>query len=282
MKIDTHVHLTPGCISDRCDLLKNSEDYWKMLAESPKNQFADADQIVAEMDRTGVDISVIFGFSFKDPALCREVNDHTIEAVRRYPDRLVGYMALSPQDPDLEQEIDRCMAGGLKGVGEMFPVGQGLDITDKRETGLLAGLCRERSLPVMVHSNERVGHYYPGKVETTPLEVYRLAENHPDLTLILAHWGGGLVFYELMKEIRRVCQNVYYDLAASIFLYDNSIFRVAREIGVMDKVLFATDYPLVSPERYYRYIDESGLTEPEREMVYSGNARRLLGLADQG
>ena len=71
---------------------------------------------------------------------------------------------------------------------------------------------------------------------------------------------------------------MYYDTAASIFLYDQAIFRVARELGVLDRVLFASDYPLVSPLRYFEYIDTSGLDKKELEAVYHGNAQRLLGV----
>ncbi len=276
-KIDSHVHLTPPCVEKRCDAIKETEPYWQMLAESPKNSFTDAEGLIAEMDRIGIDKSVAFGFSFLDPDLCREVNDYTIEAVNRYPDRLIGFMAVSPNDRRLEAEIDRCCAAGLRGIGEMFPDGQDWDIMDKKATAPLIGLCAERGLPVMVHTNERVGHYYPGKVSTTPLEASTLAENHPEATFIFAHWGGGLPFYELMKEIRNNNRNVYYDTAASIFLYDNSIFRVARELGVLDKVLFASDYPLVTPERYFDYIDTSGLSELELEAVYYKNAEKLFG-----
>ena len=271
-----HVHLTPPCVSGRCTDISETEAYWKMLAGSPKNSFATADEIVAEMDRCGIDRSVVFGFSFLDPGLCREVNDYTIEAVRRYPHRLLGFMAVSPARAGLEQEMTRCHEAGLTGIGELFPDGQDIDITDFRQTMKLAGLCQERGLPIIVHSNERVGHVYPGKVNTTPLEISRLAENHPGNSFVFAHWGGGLIFYELMKEIRRNNQNVYYDTAASIFLYDAGIFRVAREIGVLDRVLFGSDFPLVSPARYDSYIAESGLTPEEIALVCGKNAASLL------
>ncbi len=275
-KIDMHVHLTPPCIRDRCQLLYETEPYWKMLGESPKNSFTDAPGLIEEMDRTGIDQSVVFGFSFLDPGLCREVNDYTMEAIRTYPDRLIGYMAVSPQDPHLEREIARAHEGGLRGIGEMFPDGQDLDITDASQTSPLVSLCVERDLPIMVHTNERVGHAYPGKVSTTPKEASLLAGHHPEATFIFAHWGGGLPFYELMKEIRESHRRVYYDTAASIFLYDSAIFRVARELNILDKVLFASDYPLVSPERYFSYIDESGLDEQERAKIYYLNAKTLL------
>ncbi len=274
--IDMHVHLTPPCVSGRCGALGKTEPYWDLLAQTPRNRYVDAPELIREMDRAGVDQSVVFGFSFRDPGLCREVNEYTMESVAAYPGRLIGFMAVSPSGLGLEAEIDRCVAGGLRGIGELFPDGQGFDITDPEQTKLLAGLCRERDLPVMLHVNERVGHQYPGKVGTTPLEASVFARNHPELTLILAHWGGGLVFYELMKEIRRDCARVYYDTAASVFLYGPAVFRVARELGVLDRVLFGSDYPLVPPDRYFPYLRVAGLSEEEMAWILGGNAERLL------
>lgn len=274
--IDMHVHLTPPCVSGRCRELQKTEPYWDLLAQTPRNRYVDAPELIREMDRAGVDQSVVFGFSFRDPGLCREVNTYTMESVAAYPDRLTGFMAVSPGAPGLEAEIDRCQAGGLRGIGELFPEGQGFDITDPGATRTLAGLCRERDLPVMLHVNEPVGHHYPGKGNTTPPEASVFIGNHPELTLILAHWGGGLLFYELMREIHGGCARVYYDTAASVFLYRPDVFRVARELGVLDRVLFGSDFPLIPPDRYFPYLRESGLPEPEIAAILGGNAARLL------
>ena len=65
---------------------------------------------------------MIFGFAFNDIGLCQYVNDYVAEAVKRYPDKLIGYMVLVPTASGVEREIDRCLAMGLKGIGEIFPI----------------------------------------------------------------------------------------------------------------------------------------------------------------
>ena len=96
--------------------------------------------------------------------------------------------------------------------------------------------------------------------------------------MIFAHWGGGLLFYELMPEIRKQNKNVYYDTAASPFLYDKKIYKVAKDIGVLDKVLFGSDYPLISMNRYIKEIADSGLSKSEQALVNGENAKALLKL----
>ena len=131
-------------------------------------------------------------------------------------------------------------------------------------------------MPVLLHVNEPVGHYYPGKVSTSLKEMESFIEQYPELIVILAHWGGGLPFYELMKEMREKLKNVYYDNAASVFLYSPGIYRTAETLGITDKLLFGSDFPLLSPARYEKGIEESGMSEEFREKLMGGNAQQLL------
>lgn len=278
MKIDFHVHVTPPDIIKDWKKIAEKELYFKLLSESPVNKFATVEDVVVELDNSKVDKAVIFGFAFKDMGLCRYVNDYVADAIKRYPDKLIGYMVLDPTSDEMEKEIDRCMYLGLKGVGELFPYGQEFDITDTKQMSSLCNYCIERDLPVMIHTNEAVGHYYSGKTNTTAVEASIFAQNYPDLKIILAHWGGGLLFYELMPEIRRQNKNVYYDTAASPFLYDKKIYKVAKEIGILDKVLFGSDYPLIPMKRYLKEIAISGLNDMEQALVCGENAKDLLKL----
>ena len=278
MKIDFHVHVTPPDIIKDWKSIAQREEYFKLISESPVNKFATAEDIVEELENSGVDKAVVFGFAFKDMGLCRYVNDYVAEAIKKYPDKLIGYISVMPTSRELEQEIDRCMGMGLEGIGEIFPHGQGFDIADPKEMSDLSNICIERDIPLIIHTNEPVGHYYCGKTDTTPVKASAFAQNFPDITVIFAHWGGGLLFYELMPEIRRQNKNVYYDTAASPLLYDKNIYKVAKDIEVLDKVLFGSDFPLLPMKRYLQEIAESGLTQEEQALIKGENARRLLGI----
>lgn len=281
MKIDMHVHVTPKEISQSALKIGEKEPYFDLLSRTPKNKFATAEEIVEEMKKVGIDRSVIFGFSFSDMGLCQYVNDYVIEKVKVYPNELIGFMSVVPNHPNTPYEIERCYKQGLRGIGELFPAGQPFEISQINDTAALAECCQYYNLPVIVHMNEPVGHYYTGKTNTTLKEIECFVEHHPELKIILAHFGGGIFMYEMMKEVKERFKNVYYDNAASIFLYNESIYRVMREIGVLDKLLFGSDYPLLSPSRYKKSIGESGLTEDEKAKFYGGNAIKLLNLDGQ-
>jgi len=273
-KIDFHVHATPPEISAHWQKYAEKEPYFALLSNAPYNHFASAEDIVAALDESGFDRAVIFGFAFRDLGLCRLVNDYVIAKTRQFPERLTGFMSVSPNAAGMEQEIDRCHRAGLQGIGELYPDGQGLAIDDEHETRALTGICRERNIPVIVHTNEPVGHSYIGKNDIGLKKIERFIENSQGLRIVLAHWGGGLLFYEAMPELREKFRDVYYDTAVTPFLYDDGIYRAALALGLGEKIIFGSDFPLLPPSRYLPPLES--LTDNERNLILGGNAQRLL------
>jgi predicted TIM-barrel fold metal-dependent hydrolase len=275
VKIDVHVHiLSPEFIQEiRGNMERDA--HFKMLHASPKSKFATAETLLENMEKTGIDQSVVFGFPYHDLGMCRESNDYIIDAVRRYPNRLIGFAVVPPQDPDMENELVRCRQAGLRGAGEIVPLAVHTDISDQGQVGRFAAICRDLDFPILMHTNELVGHYYPGKGRIGPEQAYLFAVQNPDNKIILAHWGGGLFFYELMPELRQSLRHVFYDTAASPFLYRPDVYRVARLAGVLDKVLLGSDFPLLSPARYYEEWSAAGITKEEKAGIWGGNAARF-------
>ena len=276
--IDFHIHVTPPEISSDWRKFAEGEPFFEphffLLSKSPLNKFACAEEIVTMLDTSGFDMGVIFGFGFRDQGLCRLVNDYVIEMIRRFPRRLIGFMSVSPGAKGAEEEIARCHEAGLLGVGEICPVGQDFAIDDENETRELVGICRERNLPLILHVNEPVGHSYPGKTGTSLRKIERFIDNCQGVHIVLSHLGGGLLFYEAMPEMRKKCRNVYYDTAAIPFLYDKSIYRAVLALGLGEKIIFGSDFPLLHPSRYLHSLDVLPLVEHAN--IMGGNAERLL------
>ena len=276
MKIDMHVHVTPPEIINNLEKYCSKDPYFSLLSHSPKNKFATAENIVAEMQRVGFDRAVVFGFAFKDQGLCNYVNDYVVAKTKEFPQSLIGFLTVNPKLKNVENIIEDYYQQGLRGIGELFPAGQDFELDQLKDTAVFATACVDHKIPVFLHANEPVGHYYAGKTNTKLEEIERFVEHHPNLKVILAHWGGGIFFYELMKELKENFKNVYYDNAATIFLYDAKIYHLAKELGIMEKVLFGSDYPLLSPERYWQGLAESKLAEEDLKMLLGNNAVKLF------
>jgi uncharacterized protein len=279
MIIDFHVHTFPAEIRDHRERFFEGEPEFKLLYESPKSKLVSAENIVATMDEQEVDLSVVFGFPWRNPETCRLNNDYVIEAVSRHPDRLRGMCCVDSLNPDAAEEVQRCLDAGLSGVGELAFYGCGIDGECQLSLDPIMAMCRERDVPVLLHTNEEVGHLYPGKTPNTMIQIYETVSRFQDNTIVLAHWGGGIFFYNLLKKaVKETLKNVWYDTAASPFLYESRIYSYARDLVGIDKVLLGTDYPLLKPARYFKEMREGGLTREEMDAVCGQNAAGLLKL----
>ncbi|MCF8111796.1 MAG: amidohydrolase family protein [Desulfobacteraceae bacterium] len=281
MIIDIHTHLFPALIRENREQYFLDEPAFELLYRDPKARMVGSDEMIRAMDEHGVDISVVFGFPWVNADTCRRHNDYILESVSRHPDRLIGLCCVNPYTKDTDKEVRRCLEAGLSGVGEIALYQEG-GITREAVNRMAPVMeqCRERGLPVMFHTNEPVGHKYPGKSDNTLVQIYNLVKTYSGNTIILAHWGGGLFFYSLLKkEVGQVLENVYFDTAASPFLYDSGIYRVAAELAGEDKIVFGTDYPLIPPDRYYREIESSGISAGVRRKLLGENAARIFSIS---
>ena len=279
MIIDFHTHVFPPEVKKNRNKYIERDPCFAILYSDPKAKIATADELIASMDEAGVDISVILNIGWTTHELCVETNDYIIDSVSRYPRRLVGFCAVQPNSPKAAAaEIERCAGVGIRGVGEMRPDIQLFDLGDEMVMEPLAEVLKEHKLALLLHSSEPVGHDYPGKGGITPDILYPFIASFPDLTIICAHWGGGLPFYALMPEVKKVIDNVYFDSAASPFLYTPEVYQQVITLVGADKVLFGSDYPLLTQSRLLDEIETLDMPEETKNLVLAGNALRLLGI----
>lgn len=293
MRIDAHVHYTPPSMVEDLEGFAEREPYWGLLiTPDPVNHteqgWATPERMIEDMDRAGIDRVVLLGESQQNHENCVARNDQGLDILRRWPERVIAFAVVQPKAGQKAlDELQRCLDGGMLGVGELGAYSQGFAL-DRPEFLRLAEACIEHDVPLNLHVSEEIGHFYLGK-STTPLRHYhRLAQRYPELKLILSHWGGGLFLYEIMPEVRQDLRNVWYDMAASPLLFPTEqIFQVALQCVDHQKLLFGTDYPLlIYPGRqsepdlrpFRGEIDGLGLEPEVYTDIMGRNAARLLGL----
>jgi predicted TIM-barrel fold metal-dependent hydrolase len=277
MIIDFHTHIFPADIRDNREKFFPSEPAFKLLYQSAKSRLIGAAELLTAMDENGVDKSIILGFPWRNPANFKPHNDYIMDMVQKYPDRFIGLACFEPSGKDTVVEAERCLVAGVSGIGELAFYQTGIDELALEQLAPIMDMCAKRDLPVLIHTNEPVGHAYHGKTPITLAQIYRLIKRFPDNKIVLAHWGGGLFFFGLMKkEVKENFRNVYFDTAATPFLYDAEIYQVAEKIVGIDKILFGSDYPLLPPSRYFDEMEEAGLTTIQRKKIGGENARRIL------
>ncbi len=279
MIIDVHTHIFPEKIKQDRSPYFETEPEFNLLYSSPKARIIAVDDLIQSMDRHKVDMSIICGFPWRNPDLIKLNNDVVINAVQTFPGRIKGLSCFDVAWQGAAAETKRCIDAGLSGAGELAFYLSGIDKGALNSLDPIMTVLKENNnLPCMIHTNEPVGHPYPGKTPVTLEQIYALAQTFPDNRIILAHWGGGILFYNMMKkETKEILKNIWYDTAASPFLFDPQIYDMAVTAGVIEKILFGTDFPLLAPDRYYKDLDNSHITARQREMILGKNAGLLFG-----
>jgi len=284
MIIDSHTHIfSPDVVSHR-ERYTSRDIFFAYLYSNPKARLVGVDEILAAMDAAGVDQAILAGWAWQRNDTCIEQNTWLMETAREHTDRLMVLASVQPSvGGDAVRELHRCIAGGAVGIGELNADGQNFRLDDSDFIALAREIA-ELGVPLLLHTNEPVGHVYPGKGKLPLVDVYALVKALPDLKLVLGHWGGGFPFYELMPEVRAVSRNVFYDSAASPLLYSIDIFRAVASIVGSDKVLFGSDFPLILyPKRqqepsFAPFLEEIrgvGLASEDLANILGENARRI-------
>lgn len=262
------------------DFFFKDEPEFQLLYGRAHSKMASAETLIQSMDENGIDRSVVFGFPWRAGGLLDRHNSYVLDAAARSSGRLLPLACLDLFSARCPEEAEKLHLGGALGFGELavYTTRANMDrVLDNFKQ--IAALCREKDLVLLVHANEPVGRQYPGKAPLGLDFYYEMAKAAAGATLILAHWGGGLLFFELLKkQAPGLLSNVYYDTAASPFVYRADIYGVAVRVAGRDRIVFGSDYPLISPKRYLSEMRKSGLSVPEIDSILGENAARIFRL----
>lgn len=280
-----------------------SETHWGRLVlprdGRPSLQgWADIDDLLREMDRSGVDHAVLQGWYWEHQETCDWQNHYHAGCLKAHPDRISAFATVKPSvgKPALDA-IRRARDDGFSGLGELCPRIQGGALRDPEwlEAMTLAAEC---GLVVLFHVDEQVGRDHPGRVQTSPEDFLWIAEACSDLRIILAHFGGGLIFHRLNRGVRKAFERIWFDTAASPLLYDSAVYGAAVACGAGDRLLFGSDFPLITiPRRpgtpsiaegegedkpdlaaLLSRIRGSGINQSDLSRILARNAADLLGI----
>jgi uncharacterized protein len=275
------------------------------------------DARIAAMDEQGIDMHVL---GVAPPAtaplaptealaLSREMNDRAAEAVRRHPSRFRALSTLPMAEPKaVADELAR--AAGLGFVGAMVYGRTGeTPLDDPRYDDLFAAAAA-LGQPIFIHpqipSNTHREVAYSGLAPMAGLALSTFAwgwhleaataalrliargtfDRHPDLTIVLGHWGELLLFWldraDSLSRLAGLERKISDVVRSNVFITSSGMFnpallRHALEATTIDQLLFSTDYPFLRPTRdeVQQFLTEFD-TDQDRNKFSSENARRLF------
>jgi predicted TIM-barrel fold metal-dependent hydrolase len=276
--IDTHTHVFPDDIVLNRDKYLSRDLSFQSMYSDHKALLSSGKELLTYMKEFGIEKSVVNGFGWSSNEMCKFGNDTIIKLVKSDPEKIVGFGTVAPLESlDVAiGEIERLSKAGIKGIGEIRPDTQGLFDMDDESLSLLAMSIRKNRMILLLHVTEPVGHIYPGKGNMELRQIERLLTFFVGIPIILSHLGGGLPFYAYMPEVRKYLDKVWFDTAALPFLYESKVLdSISNAIGV-EKILFGSDFPLMKQDRIIDYIDNTDLSDTDKEKIFCHNWNDLL------
>ncbi|MBI3697192.1 MAG: amidohydrolase [Acidobacteria bacterium] len=258
MIVDSHIHL----ITDTTGWYA----YKKKAGVSDANVW-DVEAIVRLMDEVGFDrcflltLAGLYGFNDH-----RKANDQIAAAVRRFPDRLIGFATTYPnQDPDgAARELLRSIELGLKGL-KFHPWLQSFPANSAYLYPCLE-VCSKYRIPVLFHTGT--------PPYSQPFQVMEQARRFPEAPFIIGHFGK-LLFLDAVRSAE-LCPNVYLETSgAQVADLEFALERIGAE-----RILFGTDLPIGgAPAGKWNLekIRSAPLTEAQQRLILGENAIRLIG-----
>ena len=274
-----------------------------------------------QMDRVGVDVQVLSlstpGVQSLEPAqavtLARASNDLLAEAIRAHPDRFQGFATLPTPDPEAAAcELERCVRElGFRGA-MLNGRTRAQNMDDQAQWPIYAAAARLRA-PLYIHPQVPVQAvkeaYYSGfddplsftlassgwgwhletGVQALRLILSGVFDAHPDLQIILGHWGEMLTFYlKRVDSLSRVAGHLKLPVAEYVRrhvsvtpsgIFEPDYLRNSIETLGVERVLFSVDDPFIPvPDGgARRFLDEAPLAAEDREKIAHGNWERLTG-----
>ena len=210
-------------------------------------------------------------------------NDWVASITRQYPDTFIGFGSVDPWMGKLAiKEVERASKElGMKGI-KFIPMTQEFYPNERRFYPIYEKIA-ELGMVAMFHTGTTgVGAGLPGGggvhlKYTKPIPyIDDVAADLPELTIIMAHQAFPWVEEQLAVLVHK--PNVYMDISGWSPKYFNPLLIQYANTLIKHKVLFGSDYPALTPERWIRDFEEAPFWDEARSLILLENAKRVLGM----
>jgi aminocarboxymuconate-semialdehyde decarboxylase len=225
-------------------------------------------------------------------------------AQRKYPGRVWASAAIPMVDTAIAIEVldDAVSRLGLVGVNIPGSIGRDPRIDAERLVPFYARV-QELDVPLFLHPTDAVfgeglegyggalqlslGRIIEVSVAASRLVFSGLMERYPDLRVVMSHTGGALPYQS--GRMDKNGKNAKLPRPPSTYMkrmYTDTVtphsmgMRFAIDYYGIDRVMYGSDYPCWDPATALALLDELDLSDADRDKLFYGNARRILGLRD--
>ena len=227
----------------------------------------DKAEIVVASQRYGIERVCVSSLGVHEPDETEidRLNAATWQFMQEEPDLIRGFCYVNPRHASSLAELRRCVEDRSMSGLKLWVA----TLCNEPCVFPLVEYCIEHKLPVLIHAWKKTVGQLP--FESTAEHVADLARRYPESSLIMAHLGGNSQ-HEL--RIIQPYPNVSTDISGS--LYRNADLAYAVQLLGAERVLFGSDMPGASFLVCQGQVEDADLSQPEKELILEGNARRII------
>ena len=257
--IDAHCHVYPEQLAERAT--QNVGDFYgvEMSGDGRVSGYLEL------QEQAPVAKSFIMSVALKASQV-QTINDFIASQVAEHP-TLIGFATMHQDFEDIEAEVERAIAIGLKGF-KIHPDSQQVNADDPQMMRLYQAI--EGRLPITIHAGDYRYDY------SHPRRIREILRTFPKLTVNAAHFGGWSI-YDLAVEYLEN-ENCFMDLSSSQMFLGPRRTRELIQIYGEDRILFGSDFPMAKPAEELERFQAAELGVKAQEMILAKNAEVFLGL----
>ncbi|MCQ2517933.1 MAG: amidohydrolase [Lachnospiraceae bacterium] len=258
--IDAHAHIFPGKIA-----VKASESIGNFYGIEMFSD-ASAESLIKSEQELGAEKCLVCS-SAVSASQVESINSFIAAECQAHP-MFVGLAAMHKDYEDFENELDRAISMGLRGV-KFHNDMQRFDIDDPAMMPIYRAMA-DRKMIVLFHMGDARYDF------SAPSKMVKIAQEFPDLSIIGAHFGGFSRWSESIFNPK--LDNVYYDTSSSLFMLDKT--TAARFIDHFgpERFFFGSDFPMWKPAKEYERFMNLELGDDVNRMILYDNFAKLFKL----
>lgn len=260
--INAHAHIYPEKIAQKAT--DTIGVFYDIKMEMPAGT---AERLIEDGKRAGITGYVVHSVATTAHQV-RSINEFLKREVEAHPE-FIGFIALHQDlsEEEVEHEVEWALENGFKGI-KLHPDFQKFNIDDESVEKFYRAAAGK--LPILFHIGDDRYDF------SKPERLVKMAKKYPETTFIAAHFGGYRCWGS--AELYKGLDNVYFDTCSSLpFITPEKAKEIINMLGV-DKFFFATDFPMWDSVNELERFKQIPLTDAEREMIYSGNIKKLLNI----
>ena len=233
--------------------------------------------IIKDMDEAGVDKACIVSMDLSTwYGVVLVTNEDLARLTSAYPDRFIAFAGVDPNQgrPAVDELVHAVRDLGCRGLKLVPPV-QHFDISDPKYDPLWEA-AQDLGIILWTHCSHQMSHPDSDARLGHPMLLEPLAHKFRRLKIVLGHCGFPWVWDAWSLVVRH--PNVYLDISFYTQLYKYFPWDAFSAYHAEDKILFATDYPLMGLGQTLDALEAVDISPAFKEKIRGGNAAALLGL----